>query len=840
MAVSNTVQGLNSVIDLLKNILDTVKEDNKTVQPRDVSSISRTTAAKSDTNTVNSVSTTADSLNIIKSTNTKNLTQKVNTMTNAIVSLTSKSVTSGLMKFAMLHLLGFTHLFKKGIKTIVDGIILIVENKKLTKNSTEKVKTVTNLIDSIGDTANKIAKTFVYIGASVLIMAAVGVTMVYAWKYVALGFLTLSLISLAIVGLYALLSKLSTAIKGFGDNFYKFVLAINLLSLVVISSLVVGFLAMNFWPQIWRGFLVIAGVSVAVMALYIGLSLASKYIQDLGNNFYKFVLSINLLSLVVISSLVVGFLAQKYGAQILIGFGVIAVIGLAVAGLYFLLSKIGSTGAGTIGMVLAIGAILSIGFVVLSIASLIDRITEVLMKVKKFESETGQNPFDGVGKIAAKIGWFVMVLATELAAATPFMLIASNSIKSINKLMKIVSNFVDMVGKFVADGNSIKPIIGYNSDGTAKFGPAIDIVSVSKSISTAFMIFVKSLAIAFEDIDKKDAKVAKKYGKALSHIMDPLSEFVKIIKNFSDNNPPSNFSEIAETVGTSFSAFVKELATQLDGVKFKGGKRLGNSTNALMGAIGSAFDIFSKYSISADGTKMTMFVDGAEKVIDISNVTTGISTLMKNLLDSFKNFDDGQSAVGTFFNGSNILKYAEFMQAVSDSADGLVKLTTTQTMVNSVWDKINNVVYDKKEPAIAKNSANISKLNNEFKKFTDLIVKNKDRNIKAIKEYTAAVKEMSQQFKETAESMETVANKQLELNTTINNKENNKENTKTQENLQPSKNNNSTSVETNVNTSQQLDMSTISDAIKEGLSGAVVRFTFNDSLEDFVGEMSLS
>ena len=61
MAVTNTVQGLNCVIDLLKNILDETKSNSdKTVQPRDVSSTSRTTANNKtniqDLHTLNSIS----------------------------------------------------------------------------------------------------------------------------------------------------------------------------------------------------------------------------------------------------------------------------------------------------------------------------------------------------------------------------------------------------------------------------------------------------------------------------------------------------------------------------------------------------------------------------------------------------------------------------------------------------------------------------------------------------------------------------------------------------------------------------------------------------------------
>ena len=272
--VNDAIGGFNQTIQLLKLILDEIRNDNKTVQPKSVNALSSNVIKD------NSSSQNDNSMKELSSNSLKN----ANTLSSVVKTISNKDTITGLRNFSALGIL--MKPFSKVFKTLVDTINYIDE-LNVDEN---KVKSFETIIKSVQSTVNMIPQLILSLVGIFAAVAVIGVLAPLAMEQIAIGFGAISAILVAtalIIKLCSVITGSNTLINinlsGNDKNTYTTIGAVKdmVFVLLSLSSLIViaagiGFLAQYAWPQIGYGFGAIAAVVGAVAALIILCASVSK------------------------------------------------------------------------------------------------------------------------------------------------------------------------------------------------------------------------------------------------------------------------------------------------------------------------------------------------------------------------------------------------------------------------------------------------------------------------------------------------------------------------------------------------------------------------------------
>ena len=964
MAVTNTVQGLNSVVDLLKNILDTVKSDSKNVQPKDVSSTTRTTA-----DIGSSIST--NNLTALNSINAKTA-QNAQSYANIVKTITSKDVISGIKNLALLYKIGVIKIFVNAIELIIEGINK-VENIKI---SAAKLKNFNAFISSIGKLATamtsaimslgkimlvaaglgvlfivswpfiligftgialimagvlllvkgmivlqnilfggaftpakavkngisvmlfqQMAEIFLSMAALILISAAVGLLAQYAWPQIGIGFVLIGALCFGIVLLFKFMNAIVNEMVGFSKgvgrqgfglgledtkNLIKIATTVTVVAIMIaimfsLAALVfvaagVGLLAQHAFPQILIGF----GIIVGILFLTIGILKLADFlvnnvlkIGDPGNikNTLVIVATIGVLIIVMIalSFLIaaaagVGALVVEYTAEVsaglrmimlvllamigiafilnmlmnsinaknlLVGLGVVFGLSLVLFALNFAVMAIAKTGkfvtenggwpmfwktATSIGGVLlamvlisygigaliqasgglagaaiamGLGIIFGIALTISALAVAIKKVAEVGKIVAEAERTKA---FDGLIKGIGRIGLAISTMSATLIPAAASAMLITPAIRPLNKLINIISKFVDILAKVGNNSSFLTPVKLDDEGNVIQTGEKVNIGIVAQNIAKSFITFITNLSTGFANFDGVSKRTMKRVAKAFGAIINPISGFVDTITKVNkETQTKLNDTNIATNIASTFALFINklddaftkdstfELETNIWGTPKL--KKL-SVLDGISSAIGGSLELLSKYNVNGNTITITND-DGTTRTVAVN--PAGIGTL----------------------------------------------LTELNTALSGKYENIEN---------FESTSNSLSIISNNLQSIDNVLFKDSNNKLKAIKEYKEALKELNETLKEMGTNIEQISKADFSNL----GKANKNQSTQIVQNEVPvtTKHNNSTSVESIQPDSAS--MSNIADAIKEGLSGATVRFAFADSMEDFIGEMVVS
>ena len=362
--VNDAIGGFNQTIQLLKLILDEIRNDNKTVQPKSVNTLSSNVIKD------NSSSQIDNSTKELSSNSLKN----ANILSSVVKTISNKDTITGLRNFSALGIL--MKPFSKVFKTLVDTINYIDE-LNVDEN---KVKSFETIIKSVQSTVNMIPQLILSLVGIFAAVAVIGVLAPLAMKQIVIGFGAISAILVAtalIIKLCSVITGSNTLINinlsGNDKNTYTTIGAVkdmvfvllSLSSLIIIAASI-GFLAQYAWPQILIGFTAIAAVVGAVAALIIlcasvsrGASVAAgegwrgqiaSFINSdavktgvMTKSVETIVVSLLSMSLLIVIAAAVGALAEVALNKILKGFAaigsVLVIVGFTLWGLSALAKK---------------------------------------------------------------------------------------------------------------------------------------------------------------------------------------------------------------------------------------------------------------------------------------------------------------------------------------------------------------------------------------------------------------------------------------------------------------------------------------------------------------------
>lgn len=936
MAVTNTVQGLNCVIDLLKNILDATKSnDDKTVQPRDVSSTSRVTA------NIQSPVIETEGLNSLNSIN-KIMENKAKSYVSIIKTITSKDTISGIKTLASLQGLGVLTMFNKAIDSIVNSLNLL-NNMKVTKtkvaNFVTVINSITNIITAFNDIIFSIGKVmlaavglgalfivawpmillgfvgvtaivmgvlgiikimtgiqkmlfgdgmntvdsvmnvvvfkmmteiFLYLGGIILTAAAIGILTTFAAPYILEGFKWMTGVMVGVLGIMWLASKVSESVKFGLLAIGTIIISLYAISLLIFITTGVAAFSERFWPQILIGFGWIFGITVLITIAVLAISKA----KDIAVK-YNVIASIGLLaaSMIAVGLLVivmnnVGKTIIDNAGAVFAGIGIMMVMMVALSGLLWVIGKIAkyidSTSAlKGIGLILLLGITISaMTLVIQSLINVQDKvktaggwgivwtsvghiigilgalvgiagiagipglrtalgiglgiiggITLILLglsKVIKNVVDTAilineareKNAFDGIENAAKSIGSAISTLVKELLPSAKSALLLMPAITPLNMLMNTISKFVKIVSKFGKDPNFITPVDEENGK-VISTDEKINIGQIAQNIATAFSIFVKNLSDGLKNVDIEGLKHSRKVSRLMRSIINPISKFVKVIQsvakdpNFvtpvelNDDNSVKNsgngvnVGQVAQNIANTFIILVNSIDKHLSSIEMRGGKiRKLAKMEGVVNAIRGTMELLTKFKVTSDGkTHQITLIDDKGQQRTITAEFSGLNELLSSL-------------------------NTELKDVKTNNIEDLADLTPNITTFHEEWAKLDNIMFS-----------------------------DSNRKLKVLKEYKETMAELCKVLKDMSESTEKISQMKLpDVNATTNNTASNqiKQQTNTSTAVDSQNNKSVNNVQPIINTSE------IADAIKTGLSGSVVKFTFNDSTEDFIADMMLT
>lgn len=935
MAVTNTVQGLNCVIDLLKNILDATKSnDDKTVQPRDVSSTSRVTA------NIQSPTIETEGLNSLNSIN-KRMENKAKSYVSIIKTITSKDTISGIRTLASLQGLGVLTMFNKAIDSIVNSLNLL-NNMKVTKPKVTSFVTVINsitriitaftdiifsirkvmlaavglgalfiiawpmiLLGFIGVTATMIGvlgiikimmsiqtilfggvmninsvmnvvifkmmtEIFLYLGGIMLTAAAIGILSTIAAPYILEGFKWMAGVMVGVLAIMWLASKVSESVKFGLLAIGTIIISLYAISLLIFIAAGVGAFSAHFWRQILIGFGWILGIT-ALITLAV---LAISNTKDIAVK-YNVIVSIGLLaiSMIAVGLLVmvmnnVGKTVNDNAKAVFAGMGTMLVLMVALSGLLWVISKIAnsinltSTLKG-IGLILLLG--ITISAMTLVIQSLInvqdkvktaggwENVWEVLKRIRKMiwsitiiagllgasksvaiaigiglgiiggitlillglskvirnivdtailiGEANERKAFDGIESAAKSIGSAISTLVKELLPASGSALLLMPAIVPLNMLMNTISKFVRIVSEVGEDPNFMVPT-EIDENGNIKTSYAkVNMQLVALNIATAFTSFVETLSSKLKSADIDGLKNAKVVSRLMKRIINPISEFVKVVQSVAkdpnfvtpvelndDGSVKSsgsgvNIGQVAQNIANTFIILVNSIDKHLSSIEMSGGKiRKLAKMEGVVNAIRGTMELLTKFKVTSVGkTHQITLTDDKGQQRTITAEFSGLNELLSSL-------------------------NTELKDVKTNNIEDLADLTPNITKFHEEWAKLDNIMFS-----------------------------DSNRKLKVLKEYKETMAELCKVLKDMSESTEKISQMKLpDTNVSEN-----------ETHLNPIKQqiNTSTAVDSQNNnaiSNNSFNPSDIADAIKTGLSGSVVKFTFNDSTEDFIADMMLT
>ena len=321
--ISNTVQGLNETVGLLKQILKAVSGDGKKgADAKDVATTSNVLNGldESGAKTMGVIVSSLESLDKIK----EDTGEKAKSLAEAIKILSSKEVIDGLKQYnGISGKLGanIAQIFislGKAFDEIDGGINL------------GRIKRFAMVLNSLTRVLNRGVRVMYKIAFFVLVCVAVGYIATIAWKQIMIGFVTIAAIALGIVGISYILSLISKSSPEIYKAVSGVVMSVMAFALVVAVCVVVGFIAQLAWEQILIGFVTIAAIALGIVALSYIISLTATLEQPTRTSVTFVIMTAFSLALMVAVCALVGLLAVEAWQYILIGFGTIVAIAVAL------------------------------------------------------------------------------------------------------------------------------------------------------------------------------------------------------------------------------------------------------------------------------------------------------------------------------------------------------------------------------------------------------------------------------------------------------------------------------------------------------------------------------
>lgn len=698
------------------------------------------------------------------------------------------------------------------------------------------------------------------IAGLIVIAATLGLLAQIAWKQILIGFGAISLVIVAIVGImwgikkavdWIMKDKTSIGnVMGVGNSMelLKTVGSVALLvvtmlaiSLLVIVSAAVGAIAMEYYTQIGAGVAAIGIMLVGVMIILRALSNMTRNI-----NIKQTLKSIGLLSLLIVvismTSLVMIVIAKVATAvNDAGGWGNVWTVLANVAGVIVSMSVL-IIAIGALTKIPGIDAIIYTG---LGIIAGISLVLFVLSKAIRNFVDTAiligeakdKNAFDGIIWASAKIGLAISAMTTALMPAAAMSMSLIPALIPLNLLMSTISKFVNIISRVGNDPNFITPVQLDENGNIISTGEKANIGQIAQNIANSFKIFIETLVPAFDDISMRGVRRMARSAKKLNKILDPISKFADIISKIGndpnfiamidtkelDSNGETKVTkhvkvlEISKNISSAFSTFVSTLALELENIETSNVKKFKKLAKGegIIGLISGFMEIFTKYRVSDDGkTLYTKDDNGKEIPNTISSV--GIAKMIKDLNTEFGK-----------------IEYGKIQEFAEDFAD--INISSS-----SIWSILNTVeMFNENESTLEKNTANIKLFTEEWTKLDNIMFKDSDKKLQALREYKKVMEELRDVLKTMSESTEKISNMKLPgvpdnlHNDAPSSYKNVPQQPQTIVTAVDAQNNNAIN-------NNSFNPSDIADAIKTGLSGSVVKFTFNDSTEDFIADMMLT
>lgn len=632
MAVTNTVQGLNCVIDLLKNILDATKSnDDKTVQPRDVSSTSRVTA------NIQNPAIETEGLNSLNSIN-KGIENKAKSYVSIIKTITSKDTISGIKTLATLQKLHVLMMFSQAIDTIVNSLNLL-NNMKVTKanvtNFVTVINSITNIITAFTDIIFSIGKVM-------LAAVGIGALFIIAWPMILLGFAGVAATAIGVLGIIKLMVVVQTFLFGSAPGstlknaaqaiIFKQMTEIFLyLGAIMVVAAGVGLLAEYAGPYIMSGIAWMTGVMIGVMGIMFLANMVSKNVMFGVVSIGIIIASLYAVSLLIFIAAGVGVFTEHFYDKILIGFAAIASVMVGVA-LIMALVKL------TEKFIVSSKVVSSIALLIgtLLLASLL---VTVSIEVGKVVTDNFRTVMIGLGSLAGIVVALSIVMSligklTDFAGA--------------GSVLKGIGLIILMIGVLSVTSIMIKGVINLENDVKAGGGWA----TIWKTIGMIGGVVGALLAVAGLLGASKSIALAIAIGLGLiggiTLILLGLSKVIRnvvdtaiLINEAREKNAFDGIENAARSIGSAISTLVKELlpASWRAVLLFPAITPL----NMLMNTISKFVKIVSKFG--KDPNFITpVEVDENGKVISTGE-KTNIGQIAQNIAIAFsvflKNLSDG-------------------------------------------------------------------------------------------------------------------------------------------------------------------------------------------------------
>lgn len=374
--ITNSVQGFNETVGLLKQILNKIgggktkgaggvkeKEEDKTQQTsmKDImlSSMLMSKIDKKGSENIKSVILAFEPLNKLD----KKTGDKARGLSEIIKTLTSDDVIKGMQKMKKIPTTAINGVFK-----MLESIVKSME--KIAKDTDMSVITkFAKMLKAITEAIKNIVVTLFLIAGLVVVAALVGVLAIFAWKQILVGFLTIA----AVLGLVVLLTHLVALAAAISLEAILSVFAVvaimYLIAGLVIVAVLVGLIAIFAWQLILVGFITITAVLGLIVSLTYLVSLAAELSMPTIISVLFVVGIMYLIGGLVFVAALVGLLATLAWPQILIGFGIIVAILVGIQYLTLFIRRTAAMNKGKrnipLDILMVVGLLFAIGVLVM-------------------------------------------------------------------------------------------------------------------------------------------------------------------------------------------------------------------------------------------------------------------------------------------------------------------------------------------------------------------------------------------------------------------------------------------------------------------------------------------
>ena len=324
--ITNTVQGLNETVGLLKQILKAVNAggESKGADAKDVASSSGmlSEVSEQDAEKLKVIISSLEPLDKMGD----DVGGKAKNLAEALKILTSKEIIEGLKKYGGLsgkigqNIAGIFVSIGQAFDKIDGGLNL------------GKIQKFAVVLNALTRALNRGVNVLYKLAGFVVVCALVGLIAIFAWKQILIGFVTIAAVALGIVALSYILSMISENSKDTSDAVKGVVNSVLSFALVVAICLIVGFVAQLAWPQILIGFITITATALGVVLLSYIISMVSSTTEATLANVSRVITIAFALALFVIVCVLVGWVAVNAWQLILIGF--VTIVAIAVLMLF--------------------------------------------------------------------------------------------------------------------------------------------------------------------------------------------------------------------------------------------------------------------------------------------------------------------------------------------------------------------------------------------------------------------------------------------------------------------------------------------------------------------------